>query len=451
MPLNFDPNDSQVAQRLISGLPAVLPSLSKPDKPARIDPSFGIGTAGLPPVTTPTPSPEERRVAGVQAKLEKLQQTPSWTAGVQQKANQYHTEHPGALGRIAQVGAGILRGVDIGGEILAPNIARNIPGTGLNRSQNIAQTQAELGQAEKQAVETRKTPETQAFESETGAGKTPMQAYGDVEAAKRAPAKLDKPENLEQNYADAVATAQAAGRDPATDPAAQQWADAITSLKPDKKPVLDKKIDAYVGKDNKRMEVMQKPDGSTYVQPETETRPPGTGASGPFMVDANGRVFKPKEGQTLPEGSQTVSGVAGAETKKIGGVNTAGEAATYAKTYLTQTPTGPGDEALMEKFFELAKPSSGFRMTQNQMDMLLKARSWMDSAEAQTRHATEGTYFSTEQRKQIANTMGGLQTAKGGAKGAGLEFHSFTFNGQRYENVPSELYKKYKGKTGFSE
>lgn len=97
----------------------------------------------------------------------------------------------------------------------------------------------------------------------------------------------------------------------------------------------------------------------------------------------------------------------------------AGEAAlSYADDYLKSGDfTGPGDEALMEKFFELAKPSSGFRMTQNQMDMLRKGRGWMDSAEAIGRHAKEGVWFSKDQRQQIANTMQRLEKAKTGKTG----------------------------------
>ena len=55
----------------------------------------------------------------------------------------------------------------------------------------------------------------------------------------------------------------------------------------------------------------------------------------------------------------------------------------YANDYLTNGRfTGSGDEALQEKFFELAKPSVGFRMTQPQIDLLQNSRSWMNSAEA---------------------------------------------------------------------
>lgn len=78
----------------------------------------------------------------------------------------------------------------------------------------------------------------------------------------------------------------------------------------------------------------------------------------------------------------------------------------YAKTYLGSGKyTGPADEALMESFFELVKPSSGFRMSQPQIDMLLGARSWMNSAEGAAFHAANGVWFPPEQRKQIVDAM----------------------------------------------
>ncbi len=67
----------------------------------------------------------------------------------------------------------------------------------------------------------------------------------------------------------------------------------------------------------------------------------------------------------------------------------------------------------MEKFFELAKPSSGFRMTQNQMDMLRTGRSWLDAAKAHGTHGANGEWFDAEQRRQIVQTMKDLGKAKG--------------------------------------
>ena len=116
---------------------------------------------------------------------------------------------------------------------------------------------------------------------------------------------------------------------------------------------------------------------------------------------------------TIPTKMAELEGAHGLKEKEG---EKAGEAAiSYANDYITSGDfTGPGDEALMEKFFELAKPSSGFRMTQAQMDMLRNARSWIDSAEAKARHATSGVWFSKEQRQQIANTMQRLEKAKTG-------------------------------------
>jgi hypothetical protein len=89
----------------------------------------------------------------------------------------------------------------------------------------------------------------------------------------------------------------------------------------------------------------------------------------------------------------------------------------FAETYQQSVHTGPGDEALMEKYFELAKPSSGFRMTQNQMDMLQHARSWMEGTKAMAYHALTGRWFSDEQRNQIIDTMHQLADAKKAALG----------------------------------
>jgi hypothetical protein len=75
--------------------------------------------------------------------------------------------------------------------------------------------------------------------------------------------------------------------------------------------------------------------------------------------------------------------------------------------------TGPGDEALMEKYFELAKPSTGFRMSQPQIDMLMRARSWMGSVEGIAYHAKSGQWFPPQQRQEIVDTMTNLGTAKG--------------------------------------
>lgn len=86
----------------------------------------------------------------------------------------------------------------------------------------------------------------------------------------------------------------------------------------------------------------------------------------------------------------------------------------FANSYVKDGKfTGAEDEALLEKYFELAKPSSGFRMTQPQMQMLQRARSWTQGIGAQLKHATTGTYFDDDQRKEIVGAINDLAKATG--------------------------------------
>lgn len=95
-------------------------------------------------------------------------------------------------------------------------------------------------------------------------------------------------------------------------------------------------------------------------------------------------------------------------------IEPAQQAINHAEDYARNPkPTGVGDEALMEKFFELAKPSTGFRMSQPQINMLKQAQNWKNSAAAYVRHATTGAWFSDDQRSQIVDTMRALAKAKG--------------------------------------
>lgn len=63
---------------------------------------------------------------------------------------------------------------------------------------------------------------------------------------------------------------------------------------------------------------------------------------------------------------------------------------------------GPGDLALQHAFFTATQPSTGFRMTKVQQDILQNSQNWINSWQAKLHHATTGTWFSDEQRQQIA-------------------------------------------------
>jgi hypothetical protein len=132
-------------------------------------------------------------------------------------------------------------------------------------------------------------------------------------------------------------------------------------------------------------------------------------------AQGNPTLFNSKTGQTkaAPPGlaKTGTKAKADAATEKL--IGPARDAQQYANDYLANGRfTGAGDEALQEKFFELAKPTTGFRMTQPQIDMLQNSRSWMQSLQAHARHATTGTWFNDEQRQQIVSTMKDLADAK---------------------------------------
>lgn len=150
--------------------------------------------------------------------------------------------------------------------------------------------------------------------------------------------------------------------------------------------------------------IREKPGGTTVNQ--------GTWSLDEDSTTGKPVLFNSKNGET----KAAPAGIAKTGTFAKNEAKTASEKAAleYANDYASRSlHTGPGDEALMEKFFELAKPSTGFRMSQPQIDMLKNAQSWMGGLEAHLRHAASGTWFSDEQRQQIAATMQDLAKAKG--------------------------------------
>lgn len=124
-----------------------------------------------------------------------------------------------------------------------------------------------------------------------------------------------------------------------------------------------------------------------------------------------------KPGEQIPAGALSSTQAGSQQVANAKDLKGGQSALNYANDYLKSGNfTGAGDEALMEKYFELAKPSSGFRMSQQQIQMLKDSRSWMDSIAGQIHHATVGTWFSDNQRKQMADTMQSLEQAKPGIK-----------------------------------
>lgn len=135
-----------------------------------------------------------------------------------------------------------------------------------------------------------------------------------------------------------------------------------------------------------------------------------------FVPDGKGGYTSTlvKPGQSVAGGavSPTQAGAQGAAANK--GNDAVSSAVKYGQDYVKSGQfTGPKDEALLEAFFEVAKPSSGFRMTEPQIDMLMHARGWMESAQGLAYHAKTGTWFAPEQRQQIVDAMQSRAESKG--------------------------------------
>lgn len=183
-----------------------------------------------------------------------------------------------------------------------------------------------------------------------------------------------------------------------------------------------------------------------------EKKARGPAAEGTWVpMEQNGKqvLFNPKTREVVapPAGGELQkSGTAAKTTEPVK------DALDYAQDYLSRGVfTGAGDEALQEKFFELAKPSSGFRMTKPQMDMLQKSRGWMQGFAARARHAATGQWFTDEQRQQIVDTMKNLAASKGikggaaGVDSGGQDTVKMRAPDGSVKPVPKDQVNHYKG------
>lgn len=172
------------------------------------------------------------------------------------------------------------------------------------------------------------------------------------------------------------------------------------------------------------------------------------------------RVVKPPEG-ALPGNTAQGAGITNkagvAKEKEAKPYNDIVEAASEAHALADMADKGnaSADVDLALSFFKMMKGSggAGIRFTQAEQNMIVGARSAGQGLLAAAQKVIDGGQpLTPEQRKNMLavidmHAAAAKQHLQGGAGGS----HSFSFNGQRYENVPDELYEKYKGQKGFSE
>ena len=78
----------------------------------------------------------------------------------------------------------------------------------------------------------------------------------------------------------------------------------------------------------------------------------------------------------------------------------------FAKNYVdNKNYTGSNDDAMLLKYFDLAKPETGFRLTTAEMDRQSRTQSYKNSVEAKIHHALTGTWFSDQQRQEMLASM----------------------------------------------
>lgn len=197
------------------------------------------------PQVTYAPDPQQQMIDHDQQQLQKVrwhEDNPWGTAN----------NHPGTLGKIAHV---LSVAGQIGGNIIAPNVVADIPGTQSNMRGNANALAERLGQEttaqgldKEHAATTAKTEQDTALEP----GKTQStENYQDAETRKIND-EIQQGPSLAAGYAHAVNQALKEGRDPSQDPIVQHISDAITSIQKQSAPKDDatKTVD-LIGPDKK--------------------------------------------------------------------------------------------------------------------------------------------------------------------------------------------------------
>jgi hypothetical protein len=430
--LGLHPHQIAIAQALANGNGPTRPPDDAGAQPSVISrPNSGPRGISVPP------APEQGSTADLEARADQPRQAPAAVVPSQHDTDEAELQRKASTGSgIEQwanrhgIGGQIVRGLAGVGGALAPGISAAIPGTEQHHQvllhQDAARVAHDTGQEEDQA----KT----AQEGATLAGTQANTAHTQQET-KDLQNPQPKPKDEEWSVIPGMTgqNGEVLQQEKTSGQVRLVPGTSGTKSLKEPAPVRGEKITRMVG--GVPHEVLVNAETGEDIKDEGQTKEeknPSDAGTWTLQEDPQGKsvLMNSKTGETKPAEGVVPKGTGAKKQadyeKNIAGPNTDLE---YAKDYTTHKIfTGPGDEALMEKFFDLAKPSSGFRMSQPQITMLNTARSWMGGMEAHVRHATTGTWFSDEQRQQIADTMQQLATLKlnsaksgpqGSAEGAG--------------------------------
>jgi hypothetical protein len=237
-----------MAQPLTSPWAQVAPDQSAPPAPVQMTDPSSASVAPSVKLAPQPPTPIEQNISNDQQQLQKVrwEKTHGWGTDPTYDASGTMTDpgnHPGKLGKLAHVFSTL---GNIAGDIFAPTVMANIPGTQMNRGLEehglAKRLNSEISQQSQEAYQGAETGKTQEETAEMP-GKT--QSEEGLQGAQSANLESETAERdtnaamgptLIMGHAHAVNQAIKAGLDPATVPLVQQYEDAIQRLQPQKTP-----------------------------------------------------------------------------------------------------------------------------------------------------------------------------------------------------------------------
>ena len=414
--MTLNPPDPMIAQYMAQHpMHAVVAPLGPPPKPLSMADMAGMGDQAMPTMSAQTP-----QVRGM-TPLEQYQDSEGkrMTADLGKDANPYGspTNHPGVLGKFLH-GLSVATGGPNRRQFEEENLGKQLEGEQKEQSaEGLQNATAEHTRAETPEV----APNAESLRAlqgaETGHAEAETETLGkpqlEIHDTEDGPILVNKSTGVGQHV---TVDGQPVGpklklteSQPIIDPSDNRPHTYMLDENGNKKIDLgvhyERPISVNAGSEKNLWSVPQ-PDGSKKV---VELRP----------------------GDTIPSGAVSLSGQSQQNSKEGSADAPTISALKFANDYLASGAfTGPSDEALQDQFFQMAKPSTGFRMNQAQIDQLHNMTSWMNSVRGRLYHATNGVWFAPEQRTQIVKTMNDLGKSKGINPGSAQE-------PQRPANVPA--------------
>lgn len=428
-------------------------------EPAPAMPALKPMGGGAMPVLPPPAGPNVPAPRGtVEGDTNELSRKLTTGSGISQLAgkiegSKFGQAHP-LLGRIAGIGTQALATLgDVGLSTLLPAAAAMTPGTEYHHDRLVKQDRAQLAEdtsnAERQAAAARNTTETALLPGKTQSEEALQGAQTEHEQAETA--ALGNPSfEIHDTEAGPLLVNKKDG--------------SAQHLSVDGQPVGPKikltESQPIIGPDGQPHTYMLDEKGNKVVDLGRHYERPAVSVSqgeknlwSVPQPDGSHVVVSLRAGDKIPEGAVSLSGQS-TENSKAGAADAPTVAALkFANDYLSSGAyTGPSDEALQDQFFQMAKPSTGFRMNQAQISQLHDMASWVDSAKGRLYHAIHGVWFAPDQRRNIVATMNALAASKGikpeaapggGGPPSGAKTQSFTDAGVTY-NIPADQVEEFK-------